>query len=70
MRMPNEAEVSKEQRIKHAVIDLLHAGEEVTLSALSKATGISLIGLEEHAESIDAMLSRLKKAHTSPQFKQ
>lgn len=57
---PNE--VSQEKQIKNAVIDLLHNDEEVTESAISEATGISISRLEKHSESIKSMLGKLKKA--------
>ncbi len=56
---PNE--VSQEKQIKNAVIDLLHNDEEVTESAISEATGISISRLEKHSESIKSMLGKLKK---------
>jgi len=56
---PNE--LSEEKQIKNAIIDLLHNNEEVTHTAISKATGIATLRLENHRESIRSMLSKLKK---------
>jgi hypothetical protein len=56
---PNE--LSEEKQIKNAIIDLLHNNEEVTDTAISKATGIATSRLEKHSHSIRSMLSKLKK---------
>lgn len=64
---PNEA--LEEKQIKNAVIDLLHYNEEVTHEAIAKATGISVVNIQKHSASIESMLAKLKKIHTSPNFK-
>ena len=64
---PNE--VLEEKQIKNAVIDLLHNNEKVTHDAISKATGISALSIKKQSESINSMLTKLKKIHTSPNFK-
>jgi len=58
-------EIVEEKQIKNAVIDLLHNNEEVTDTALSKATGLSLSSIEKHSEAIKAMLCKLKKIRTA-----
>jgi len=63
----NQNEVS--QQIKNAVIDLLHENEEVTHEAIARVTGLSLTEIEKHRTSIQAMLTKLKKAHITPNFK-
>jgi len=62
-------EVAEEKKIKNAVIDLLHNNEEATHEAISKATGISLFRTQKHSKSIESMLSKLKKTHAGPNFK-
>jgi len=58
-------EVLEEKQIKNAVIDLLHNNEEVTDTALSKATGLSQSSIEKHSEAIKSMLCKLKKIRTA-----
>lgn len=65
--VPNE--VQEEKQIKNAVIDLLHNNDDVTHDAISKATGISMASIQRHNASIQSMLAKLKKVHTSPNFK-
>ena len=65
--VPNE--IQEEKQIKNAVIDLLHNNNDVTHDAISKATGISMASIQKHNASIQSMLSKLKKVHTSPNFK-
>jgi len=70
MNIKNEEDKALEDKqIKNAVIDLLHNNEEVTYEAISKASDISPTRIERHNESIEAMLSKLKKVYISPQFK-
>lgn len=64
---PNEA--LEEKQIKNAVIDLLHYNEEVTHEAIAKVTGITVVSIQKHSASIESMLAKLKKIHTSPNFK-
>lgn len=64
---PNKA--LEEKQIKNAVIDLLHCNESVTHETIAKATGISLASIRKHSASIASMLAKLKKIHTSPNFK-
>jgi uncharacterized protein YerC len=64
---PNE--VQEEKQIKNAVIDLLHNNDDVTHEAISKATGISMASIQKYHASIESMLAKLKKVHTSPNFK-
>jgi hypothetical protein len=64
---PNEA--AEEKQIKNAVIDLLHYNEKVTHEAISKATGISVLNIDKHSQSIQSMLAKLKKIYNSPNLK-
>lgn len=64
---PNEA--LEEKQIKNAVIDLLHYNEAVTHEAIAKTTGLSIANIRKHSTSIESMLAKLKKIHTSPNFK-
>ena len=62
-------QASEEKKIKNAVIDLLYNSQDVSHEAISKATGLSTSSIKKHSDSIDSMLSKLKKVHTSPNFK-
>ncbi|MFC2074392.1 hypothetical protein ACFLR3_03980 [Campylobacterota bacterium] len=68
MRTNTQNEALEEKQIKNAVIDLLHNNQEVTNTAISEATGLSLLSLEKHTDAINTMLSKLKKVYTSPNF--
>ncbi len=59
----------EEKQIKNAVIDLLHNNDEVTHDAIARATGMSLASIQGHSASIQSMLAKLKKSHTTPNFK-
>lgn len=59
----------EEKQIKNAVIDLLHNNDEVTHDAIAWATGMSLASIQGHSASIKSMLAKLKKSHTTPNFK-
>ena len=62
MSIPNEEQ--QMQQIKHAIIDLLHDGKEVTHEILTQTTGLSLERIEHYSEDIASMLSKLKKMRT------